>query len=330
MELARVNPGETLEFLLASDTKQLRKLTYRRNAVHSVVVDIIDGRPSATIVERPLEKHVVDASGSIDDSLFASAQKAGLSDQITLQLAKVFGWDIDFALEIRKGDRFKVIYEADFLDGKKYHDGDILAAEFINNGHTYHAFRYTTPEGEEDYYDTEGHNMRKAFLRTPVKFTRISSRFTRRRWHPVLKRWRSHKGVDYAAPRGTPIKAAGKGKIIFRGWKGGYGRVIMIQHSRKYTTVYGHMSAFNKKLRNGSHVKQGQVIGYVGSSGLATGPHLHYELRVNGVHTNPLKIKLPKTLKLPSRYMSDFRESIKPFVARFEHWDETLVAHAED
>ncbi len=330
MELAHVKPGETLKFVLDSDNRQLHRLTYRRNAVHSVVVDILDGQPDATIIDRPLERRIVDASGAIDDSLFASAQKAGLSDQVTLQLAKIFGWDIDFALEIRNGDRFKVIYEADFLDGKKYRDGDILAAEFVNNGRIYRAFRYTTPEGDKDYYDTEGHIMRKAFLRTPVKFTRISSRFTRRRWHPVLKKWRSHKGVDYAAPRGTPIKAAGKGKIIFRGWKGGYGRVIMIQHNRKYTTVYGHMSAFKKNLRNGGHVKQGQVIGYVGSSGLATGPHLHYELRVNGVHTDPLKIKLPKSLKLPSRYMVDFKQTIKPFVAQLEHWNETLVAHAED
>ncbi len=329
-ELARVKPGETLE-LIQRDDGTLRGLIYRKSPAHSIEIEIDeDGSPHVKSVDRPLEHRTLATAGTIEDSLFEAAQRAGLSDKITLQLAKIFGWDIDFALEIRSGDRFRVIYSADFLDGKKVRDGEILAAEFINRGRVFRAFRYTTADGDSDYYDEQGHNMRKAFLRTPVKFTRISSRFTRRRWHPVLKRWRSHKGVDYAAPKGTPVKAAGKGKVIYRGWKGGYGRVIMIQHSRKYTTVYGHLSAFNKKVRNGSRVKQGQVIGYVGMSGLATGPHLHYELRVNGVHTDPLKVKLPKTLSLPKRYRADFQAKIRPLMARLEHLGETQVAHADD
>ncbi len=328
--LARVKPGETLELIFSADD-HLQTLIYHQSPVHALRIDMDSAnQPIARIIERPLTKKTLTSSGTIDDSLFSAAQRAGLSDAITLQLAKIFGWDIDFALEIRKGDRFRVIYTAEYLDGKKYRDGDILAAEFINRGRVFRAFRYTTPDGDTDYYDAEGHSMRKAFLRTPVKFTRISSRFTLKRWHPILKRWRSHKGVDYAAPRGTPVKAAGKGKIIFRGWKGGYGRVIMIQHNRKYTTVYGHLSAFNKRVRNGSRVQQGQIIGYVGSSGLATGPHLHYELRVNGVHTDPLKVKPPKIESLPRRYLADFRKQIQPLISQLAHLGETQVAHADD
>ena len=188
-----------------------------------------------------------------------------------MELAEVFGWDIDFALDIRNGDQFSLIYETHHLRGEKISDGKIIAAEFINQGKTYQAIRYTDPNDNTEYYSPDGRNIRKAFLKTPVKFSRISSRFTNKRWHPILKRWRSHRGVDYAAPRGTPVKATSDGRITFKGRKNGYGKVIYIQHGETYTTVYGHLNGYARNIRKGSRVKQGQKIGYVGSTGLATG-----------------------------------------------------------
>ncbi|HIE54487.1 MAG TPA: peptidase M23, partial [Chromatiaceae bacterium] len=256
-------------------------------------------------------------------------QKAGLSDRQIMELADIFGWDIDFALELREGDQFRVLYEEQYLDGKKLRNGPILGAEFINQGKSYRAIRYTDSKGDTAYYDPDGHAKRRAFIRTPVKFSRISSRFTRKRWHPVLKKWRSHKGVDYAAPRGTPVKATGNGTVVFRGKKGGYGNVIFLRHGGKYTTVYGHLSRFAKGVKNGSKVKQGQIIGYVGSTGLATGPHLHYEFRINGIHRNPLTVKLPKTLRLPESEMARFLQQSQPLLAKLDELKaKSMVAKA--
>jgi murein DD-endopeptidase MepM/ murein hydrolase activator NlpD len=224
-----------------------------------------------------------------------------------MEMAGIFGWDIDFALELRKGDSFKLLYEEHFLDGNKLRNGPILMAEFNNDGKLFKAVRYQTPDGNTSYYDPDdGRNKKRAFIRTPVKFARISSRFTNGRFHPVLKKWRAHRGVDYAAPTGTPIKAAGNGKVIFRGTKGGYGKTVIIQHGTKYTTLYAHLSKYAKSSKKGRTIKQGQIIGYVGKTGLATGPHLHYEFRVNGVHRNPLTVKLPKADPINSKYRKDF------------------------
>ena len=245
-----------------------------------------------------------------------------------MELAGIFGWDIDFALDIRQGDSFAVIYEEVFLDGEKVRDGDIIAATFSNRGESYQAIRYTDASNHTDYYSPDGHSMRKAFLRTPVEFSRISSRFSLGRKHPILNTIRAHKGVDYAAPRGTPIKATGDGKVIYRGVKGGYGNVVIIQHGSSYSTLYGHMSRFARGVHSGSHVKQGQIIGYVGSSGLATGPHLHYEFRINGVHRNPLTVKLPDAQPLPKQYMADFQMHANQLVASLDLLSKTNVALA--
>lgn len=268
------------------------------------------------LIKQEVEIRLAHASGVINDSLFLSGNRAGLSDNTIMQLAGIFGWDIDFALDIRKGDRFSLIYETRHLRGEKIADGNIIAAEFINRGRHFKAIRYTSADGVTDYYSAEGKSMRKAFLRTPVKFSRISSRFTHKRWHPVLKKWRSHKGVDYAAPRGTPVKATSDGKISFRGRKGGYGKAIFIKNGKTYTTVYGHLNSYARGSHKGRRVKQGQIIGYVGSTGLATGPHLHYELRINGVHRNPLTAKLPKAQPIAKQYRLDFKESTRPLLAR--------------
>ena len=325
--LKSIRPGRVLKVHL-NDAGKFMGLVYTYDPVRSLKISARGEVLSARMVERKVEHRVIHAKGTIENSLFLAAKKAGLSDTLTMELATIFGWDIDFALEIRPGDRFAVIYDEEWLDGKKLRDGPILAAEFVNRGHAYRAVRFQKKAGDAHYFTPEGKSMRKAFLRTPVKFSRISSRFTLKRWHPILKKWRSHKGVDYAAPRGTPVKAAGDGKVIFRGKKGGYGNVVMIKHGQRYTTVYGHLSRFARKVRRGSRVRQGQVIGYVGSTGLATGPHLHYEFRVNGVHRDPLKVKLPAAAPIAKKYRKAFMTQTRPLLSQLESLNETLVAHA--
>jgi murein DD-endopeptidase MepM/ murein hydrolase activator NlpD len=332
--LNRLAPGQKLK-IAADDDGVLQRLIYDIDPETVLQVSRIGTTdPAASSFQvsqhtRELQPVVRTASGTIDSSLFLAAQQAGLSDNMTMQLAAIFGWDIDFVLDIRSGDQFRVIYEEQFLEGRKVRDGDILAAEFINQGHTFRAVRYTTPDGNSSYYTPEGANMRKAFLRAPVNFTRISSRFSLGRKHPILNRIRAHKGVDYAAPTGTPVRATGDGKVIFRGWKGGYGKVVMLQHGSKYTTVYGHMSRFARTAKSGSRVKQGQVIGYVGMTGLATGPHLHYEFRVHGVHRNPLTVALPSAEAIAPAYRDDFKRAASVWVAKLDQIGTPSLASAD-
>jgi murein DD-endopeptidase MepM/ murein hydrolase activator NlpD len=278
------------------------------------------------INEQHIDKRMAYATATIDDSLFLAGRKAGLSDALIMELAGIFGWDIDFALDIRNGDSFIVVYEENYLNGEKISDGKILAAEFINQNTPHRALRYTDASGNTEYYSEDGKNMRKAFLRTPVDFRRISSRFNLRRKHPILNRIRAHKGVDYSAGRGTPVRATGNGKIIHRGRKGGYGKTIVIRHGSKYSTLYAHLNGYKRGLRNGSKVKQGQIIGYVGSTGLATGPHLHYEFRVNGVHRNPLTVKLPSAKNLAKKFRPDFTQQTSQYVAQLDSLKRTLLA----
>jgi len=316
-KLTRIYPGQILH-LRTTPEDGLLELKYEIDALNQIQVTRKGGAFDAQQVTREPERRTVQATAEIGSSLFLAAQKAHLPENITMELAGIFGWDIDFALDIRKGDRFTVIYEDLYLDGERIGTGNILAAEFINRDKAYQAVRYTDARGRTDYYTPDGRSMRKTFLRTPVAFSRISSRFSLGRKHPILNTIRSHKGVDYAAPRGTPVKATGAGKIVWRGRKGGYGRAIVIQHGSRYSTLYAHLNSFARGLRNGSRVQQGQVIGYVGSTGLATGPHLHYEFRVNGVHRNPLTVKLPDAAPLPRAYMADFRMSTQNLLARLE------------
>ncbi len=327
-ELTHIRPGETLRVRLDSQGG-LQELIYRRNLLHHIkITPQEDGFQTHVITTEP-EVRTGQVSAVITDSLYLSAQRAGLSESLIMELANIFGWDIDFALGIRNGDRFSVLYQEEYLDGEKYRDGPILAAEFVNRGKVYRAIRYTDQQDRSDYFSPDGKSMRKAFLRAPVDFRRISSRFAGSRYHPVLGKKRPHRGVDYAAAIGTPIKAAGDGKIIFRGWKGGYGNAIIIQHGGRYSTLYGHMSKFRSGLRNGSRVKQGQVIGYVGKTGLATGPHLHYEFRVNGVHRNPLTVKLPDATPIAQQYLEDFKQKSAPLLAQLDIFSRTLFAQVE-
>ncbi len=241
----------------------------------------------ANIEQLPLERRLVTTTAEIDSSLFMAAMAAGLRDATTLQLAEIFRWDVDFMLDLRTGDSFTVVYEQLLLEGENVGDGRIVAAEFINDGRRYRAVRFEGDGGKADYYTPDGRSLRKSFLKAPVQFSRISSVFNPRRRHPVLNTIRAHKGVDYAAPTGTPVKAAGAGRVRFRGVKGGYGNLVEIEHSGGVTTRYGHLSRFAKGLTSGSRIEQGQVIGYVGKTGLATGPHLHFEYLQRGVNLDP-------------------------------------------
>lgn len=268
------------------------------------------------------------ASGTITQTLLGATKEAGLSYKLTLDLANIFGYDIDFAQDLRKGDSFGVVYEQKKIDDKVVSSGNILAARFTNKGKTYTAVRYTNKQGYTSYYDANGGSTLKAFIRTPVDFSRISSKFNLGRKHPILNTIRAHKGVDYAAPTGTPVKATGDGKVIVAGARGGYGNTVIIQHGNKYRTIYAHLRGFAKGIRNGSQVKQGQVIAYVGTTGLSTGPHLHYEFQVNGVHVDPLSHTLPAADPIPKSELARFKQQAAPHLAMLEQ-SKTQIAMAD-
>ena len=327
-KLARIAPRQEIEFYVDTQSR-LTRLVHRLDRIRSLHVSRNGDTFTFDEVVEPPEVAVATATGVIDSSLFEAGQRAGLSDNIIMQMAEIFGWDVDFALDIRDGDRFALVYEEQFKDGEKVGEGPIIAAEFTNRGRRIRTVRYVDPTGYTDYFSEDGRSMRKAFLRTPVNFTRISSRFSFSRRHPLLHKMRAHRGVDYAAPRGTAVKASGDGKVVFAGRKGGYGRTIILRHGSIYTTLYAHLSRFSKGVRPGKRVEQGQIIGYVGSTGLATGPHLHYEFRVRGAHRDPLKVKLPQAAPLAQGYMADFREKAKPLLAALDLIGRTSVATAD-
>lgn len=322
--LRNVQPGQTFRFRLNEDN-DLQTLLYEVNQLETLAIHRDGDNFIASYHHKDVEKRTNHASAIVTSSLFEAGREAGLPDSLTMELANIFGWDIDFALDIRQGDHFTVIYEEHFLNGEKISNGAVLAAEFVNQGRSYKAIRYTDASNRSDYYSPDGLSMRKAFLRTPVDFRRISSRFGKRK-HPVLNRMRMHKGVDYATPRGTPIRAAGDGKVVHKGRKGGYGRAVIIQHGGRYSTLYAHMKSYRRGVYVGKRVKQGQIIGYVGSSGRATGPHLHYEFRVNGAHRNPLTVKLPSAKPINRKYKSAFVQHAQIMISQIEMFKETNIA----
>ena len=327
-ELARIVPGQEIEFHLDAESR-VKRLVHRLDRVRSLHVSRDGDTFAFEEVVEPPDVAVATATGVIDSSLFEAGQHAGLSDNIIMEMAEILAWDVEFALDIRTGDRFALIFEEQFKDREKVGEGPIIAAEFTNRGRRIRAVRHVDPTGRSGYFSPDGRSMRKAFLRTPVNFTRISSRFNLKRRHPILHKIRAHRGVDYAAPRGTAVKASGDGKVVLAGRKGGYGRTVIVQHGSTYTTLYAHLSRFSKGIRAGKRVRQGQTIGYVGSSGLATGPHLHYEFRVRGVHRDPLKVELPKAAPLAEKYMADFREKAQPLLAKLDLLDSRSVATAD-
>ncbi|HSC75322.1 MAG TPA: peptidoglycan DD-metalloendopeptidase family protein [Pseudomonadales bacterium] len=283
-KLASLNLGDELDVLMKEGAVQ--ELRLRRSKLDSLSITRTGDTYESKQVTRIPEVRYSYATGIIDSSLFLAGQKAGLNDRMTLKLADIFAYDIDFLQDIQEGDSFALLYEELYLDGKSIGQGNIVSAEFTNQGKTYRAVQYTNKSGTTSYYTPDGNIMRKQFLRTPVDFAKVTSYFSLNRNHPILHKIRAHKGIDYGAPTGTPIRAAGDGTVVFAGVRNGFGNVVMIQHGGVYTTLYGHMSKIG--VKNGAHVSQGQIIGAVGQTGLATGPHLHYEFHVNGEAVNPL------------------------------------------
>lgn len=303
-ELTNIHPGQSIRY--AVEDQKLVALELIISQIESLKVERNGDGFVAEKHKKQLQPFTSYAEGRIDSSLFLAAQKAGLSEQLTMELANIFGWDVDFVLDIRQGDSFRLIYQELHLDGEKVKDGDILAAQFTNQGETFTAIRYESENGGASYFTPDGDSMRKAFLRSPISFARISSHFNLSRKHPVLHTIRAHKGTDYAASRGTPIKATGDGKIVFAGRKGGYGKVVILQHGQRYKTLYAHMNNYARGIRSGARVRQGQIIGYVGSTGLATGPHLHYEFYLNGAVRNPVTVKLPHAEPIAKEHKAAF------------------------
>jgi murein DD-endopeptidase MepM/ murein hydrolase activator NlpD len=325
--LRNLYPGETFRF--GVDTEGvLAELHYIKSPLESHIFTYKNGSYLAERKLRQPEVLVSYREGVIKDSLYMSGKQANLPDKLIMELANIFGWDIDFVFDIRRGDSFSLTYEDKYLEGEKLGTGNIIAASFTNRGKTYQAVRYTNSQGRSDYYTPEGRSMRKAFLRTPLDIFRISSGFNLRRKHPIHKKIKAHRGVDYAAPRGTPVYAAGDGKVIATGYSKPNGNYVFVQHGQTYTTKYLHLN--RKKVRKGQTVRQRQLIGTVGSTGYATGPHLHYEFLVNGVHRNPRTVKLPQSQPIAKAEKAAFAKATKTLLAQLaEYQQPTQLASAQ-
>lgn len=322
--LERIYPGQSFTFAF-DEADELREVTFSESQTVKHRITLGDeGFEIEEIVREP-EIHTRFTEGSIDTSLYLAGKDADLSDNMIMELTTLFGWDIDFVMDIRRGDTFSLIYEEHYLDGKKLRDGPILAARFTNRGRDVTAIRYTDDSGRTDYYAPNGDSIRKAFLRTPMDVFRISSGFNPNRRHPVLNTLRAHKGTDYAAPVGTPIKVTGDGKVVSAGRNGGYGNVVVVQHGGGIRTLYAHMSQFSRHARTGNRVSQGQIIGYVGATGMVTGPHLHYEFLVDGVHRNPQTVALPTADPLEEAYLPDFREFAENMAGQLDVYDDSYA-----
>ncbi|MBA4142774.1 MAG: M23 family metallopeptidase [Nitrosospira sp.] len=317
--------GKTIH-VLTTAAGQLLLLRYFSGGSEQLVIE--KSGETFKVSDQPpaLETHVQMKSGMINSSLFAAIDSAGVPDSVATQIVDILATEIDFHRDLRKGDRFTVVYDSLYGNGEPARAGRVLAVEFVNQGTPHRALYFQADNGESGYYTPDGKNLRKAFLRSPLEFSRISSGFSSARFHPVLKTWRAHKGIDYAAPTGTRVKAAADGTVAFAGWQGGYGNVVILEHRGSYSTVYGHLSAFAKGLRKGQRVSQGDVIGNVGATGMATGPHLHYEFRFKGVQRDPLKVAMPAANPVLPKHMPAFYEYTKSSMARLDMLRGTSLA----
>jgi murein DD-endopeptidase MepM/ murein hydrolase activator NlpD len=310
--LTKIRPGDEFAFQSNADGS-LKRLRYPISEDRWLVIDNEGGEPVYQSHERTIFSQIHEAQGSIESSLFLAGKDAGLNDGMIMELANIFGWDIDFVLDIRQGDKFYLVYEKRYRDGEYLRDGNILAATFVNQGEKYQAVRFETEDGPQ-HFAPDGHNMRKAFLRAPLNFSYISSNFNPKRMHPVLKRVKAHNGIDYRAPTGTPVYAAGDGKVIRSAYDGANGNHVFIQHANSIVTKYLHFS--KRRVKKGQRVKQGQVIGLVGSTGLSTAPHLHYEFVLNGVHRNPRTVSLPTAVPLQGEKLTRFQQYAAPYLTQ--------------
>jgi murein DD-endopeptidase MepM/ murein hydrolase activator NlpD len=324
-----LQPGQILKWQRTDDNHVTRMRIETSPLIVHDFSRTIEGQYDYILDEKVADRRPRFAQATIQSSLFLDGARQDIPQSTLIELAGLFGWDIDFALDIRPGDEFSLIYEELFLDGKRIGFGNILIANFVNRGREITAIRYEDNKGNAQYYDPSGHSMRKEFLRNPIDFARISSRFNLSRKHPVLNKIRAHRGTDYAARTGTPIKTTGDGKVIFAGRKGGFGNCVIVQHGSRYQTLYAHLSKFNRKARKGRRVKQGQVIGYVGSTGLATGPHLHFEFRVDGVHRDSLRVKLPKSRPINKEQQEDYKATAERMIEWLNSQKITRVATDE-
>ena len=317
--------GRTL-LVETDDAHNLLALRYTDNDGNQVQV-LKDGA-SFKVTEQAAEteRRVFVQTGEISSSLYAATDEAGLPDSIANQMVEVFGGDIDFHRDLRRHDKFSVIYEMNYVNGESARKGRILAAEFVNHGCTFRAFYFENTRHGGDYFSPDGKSMRKAFLRSPIEFSRVSSGFSRSRFHPVLNKWRAHKGVDYAAPIGTKVRATADGVVSFVGRQGGYGNLVILKHQGHYQTAYGHLSRFASRLHRGQRVAQGEVIGFVGKTGLASGPHLHYEFKINGIQRDPLKIALPDGKPINEAQRTAFTETTRDLDARLSLLRNTRIA----
>ncbi len=310
-QLKKIRPGDVFEFQRFDD-RSFKRMRYAIDEDRYLIVENDGEKISASTVIRELITHTTETSGVINSSLFLAGKQAGLSDAMIMNLANLFGWDIDFVLDIRDGDRFYLVYEKIYRDGDFLRDGEIVGATFINQGEKFQAVRFIS-DGRSQYFAPDGHNMRKAFLRAPLNFSYVSSNFNPKRYHPILKRVKAHNGIDYKAPKGTPVYAAGDGKVIQSAYSKYNGHHVFIQHANSIVTKYLHFTS--RTVKKGQRVKQRQVIGYVGSTGLAQAPHLHYEFLLNGVHRNPRTVSLPKADPLPEDQLADFRKTTSPVLS---------------
>ncbi|TAJ78215.1 MAG: M23 family metallopeptidase [Gallionellaceae bacterium] len=302
--------GKEVQSEIAADGSLLA-LRYLNSNGNQIVIEKTASGYITSSLPVQLEQRVFLRTGEIKSSLYAATDAAGLSDPVANQMAEIFGGDIDFHRDLRKGDKFTVVYEMTYSNGEAVRSGRILAAEFINQGHAYRAVYFQTSPTTGDYYTPDGKSMHKAFLRSPIEFSRISSGFSSSRFHPVLNKWRAHKGVDYAAPIGTKVKVTSDGMVAFVGKQGGYGNVIMVNHQGRYTTVYGHLSRFAPGIHRGQRVSQGEIIGNVGMTGLASGPHLHYEFKIDGTQRDPLRVALPDAAPISAAQKTAFLDSTR-------------------
>jgi murein DD-endopeptidase MepM/ murein hydrolase activator NlpD len=315
--LTRIRPGEVFEFQKEADGG-FRRMRYPLDERRYLLISKENSELRAEILNREIFSEISEAEGVIQSSLFNAAKQAGLSDTMIMKLANIFGWDIDFVLDIREGDRFMLVYEKLYREGEFLRDGNILAATFINQGERYQAVYFDNGE-TADYYAPDGRNMRKAFLRAPLNFAYISSGFNPKRMHPVLKRIRPHNGIDYYAPKGTPVYAAGEGVVSRSDYSRTNGHHVFIKHANGIETKYLHFTS--REVKQGQRVRQGQTIGYVGSTGLATGPHLHYEFVVNGEHRNPRTVPLPKVEPLQGDRLTAFRAQSGPMLTQLSRME---------
>ena len=323
--LRQLNVGKTIQAETGMDGS-LSTLRYLSNEGSQIVIEMTPQGFNTHTLPAQLEQRLFMRTGEIKTTLFDATDEAGLPDAAASQLAEIFGGDIDFHRDLRKGDKFSVTYEVTYSNGEPVRTGRIQAAEFINQGKAYRVVYFQSDDKHGDYYTPDGKSVRKAFLRSPVEFSRISSGFSSARFHPILQKWRSHQGVDYAAPTGTKVKVTADGMVDFVGIKGGYGNLVMVRHQAHYTTVYGHLSRFASGLQRGQRVSQGEVIGYVGMTGWATGPHLHYEFRVDGQQRDPLRVALPDASPISAAQQSAFAAATRSLTDRLSLLSNTSLA----